>query len=280
MKATRLLHNLGQSIWLDNITCDLLGGGMLKGYIDELSVRSLTSNPTIFDHAIKSSANPISFQDTSGIQYRFPIKDVASLVLSRPALAVPVDATGSAKVIPQGTPITIRADETIGSARSTPGQLYAAMVTQDVPDGAGGVAIVDGAQAKLLVRDINSGGASHGPELVLDLFSVSDHGKEYCVVTTDVDVSNRKGVGANRRTAEYAAGGSGALFDAIIGGGKGAGIGAGAGAAGGLLTQIFTRGKAVKLPAESVNDVSPRPDPCAAPKTMTPNTSGIVATQQ
>lgn len=55
MKATRLLHNLGQSLWLDNITRDLLDSGTLEGYIEELSVTGLTSNPTIFDHAIKNS---------------------------------------------------------------------------------------------------------------------------------------------------------------------------------------------------------------------------------
>src|SRR5580658_2295564 len=56
MKATQALYNLGQSIWLDNITRDLLDSGVLKRYIDQLSVTGLTSNPTIFDHAIKSSS--------------------------------------------------------------------------------------------------------------------------------------------------------------------------------------------------------------------------------
>lgn len=56
MKATQLLHNLGQSLWLDNITRDLLTSGALKRYIDDLSVTGLTSNPTIFDHAIKNSS--------------------------------------------------------------------------------------------------------------------------------------------------------------------------------------------------------------------------------
>lgn len=55
MKATQLLHNLGQSLWLDNITRDLLNSGTLQLYISELSVTGLTSNPTIFDHAIKNS---------------------------------------------------------------------------------------------------------------------------------------------------------------------------------------------------------------------------------
>src|SRR5215813_11992487 len=55
MKATRKLHELGQSLWLDNITRDLLTSGTLRRYIDALSVTGLTSNPTIFDHAIKNS---------------------------------------------------------------------------------------------------------------------------------------------------------------------------------------------------------------------------------
>jgi transaldolase len=55
MKATRMLHELGQSLWLDNITRNLLNTGVLRRYIDELSVTGLTSNPTIFDHAIKNS---------------------------------------------------------------------------------------------------------------------------------------------------------------------------------------------------------------------------------
>src|SRR5258708_29648443 len=54
MKATQLLRNLGQSIWLDNITRDLLNSGTLNRYIAELSVTGLTQNPTLFDHAIKS----------------------------------------------------------------------------------------------------------------------------------------------------------------------------------------------------------------------------------
>ena len=57
MKGTQLLFNLGQSLWLDNITRDLLTSRTLQSYIDELSVTGLTSNPTIFDHAIKNSSS-------------------------------------------------------------------------------------------------------------------------------------------------------------------------------------------------------------------------------
>jgi transaldolase len=57
MKPSAKLHDIGQSLWLDNITRELLNKGTLKRYIDELSVTGLTSNPTIFDHAIKNSAS-------------------------------------------------------------------------------------------------------------------------------------------------------------------------------------------------------------------------------
>jgi transaldolase len=57
MKPTKTLHDLGQSLWLDNITRGLLNSGTLQRYIDEFSVTGLTSNPTIFDHAIKNSAD-------------------------------------------------------------------------------------------------------------------------------------------------------------------------------------------------------------------------------
>src|SRR4029434_11288138 len=55
MKQTGKLHDIGQSLWLDTITRELLNSGTLQRYIDELSVTGLTSNPTIFDHAIRNS---------------------------------------------------------------------------------------------------------------------------------------------------------------------------------------------------------------------------------
>ena len=54
--APKALNQLGQSLWLDNITRDLLDSGTLKRYVDDVSVTGLTSNPTIFDHAISRSS--------------------------------------------------------------------------------------------------------------------------------------------------------------------------------------------------------------------------------
>ncbi|MBW8059314.1 MAG: transaldolase, partial [Solirubrobacterales bacterium] len=55
MKPTEQLHELGQSLWLDNITRTMLGDGTLRRHIDELSITGLTSNPTIFDKAISGT---------------------------------------------------------------------------------------------------------------------------------------------------------------------------------------------------------------------------------
>jgi hypothetical protein len=156
-------------------------------------------------------------------------------------------------VIPVGTEITIRTDDTINAHDSGTGQLYGATISQDVFDAKNNVAIPAGTPAKLVIRDIGTGGAVHSADLVLDLFSVTLKGKEYRVDSSDVNINNKRGVGANKRTAEFGGGGAaiGALFGGIFGGGKGAGIGAAAGAGSGLLTQIFTRGKQVQVPAET-----------------------------
>jgi hypothetical protein len=200
-----------------------------------------------------TGVSPIPFMDAQGVGYQFPTKDVESLVLTRTRPAPPPAPAGPAKVIPVGTEITIRTDDAISARDSGTGQLYNATISQDVFDANNNVAIPAGTPAKLVIRDMGTGGAVHSADLVLDLFSISIGGKEYRVDSSDVNINNNRGVGANRRTAEYGGGGAaiGALFGGIFGGGKGAGIGAAAGAGSGLLTQIFTRGKQVQVPAET-----------------------------
>jgi transaldolase len=63
MKATEGLHELGQSLWLDNITREMLDSGQLQTYIDEYSVTGLTSNPAIFDKAIASGGYDDAIQE-------------------------------------------------------------------------------------------------------------------------------------------------------------------------------------------------------------------------
>jgi transaldolase len=72
MKPTKTLHDLGQSLWLDNITRNLVNSGTLQRYIEEFSVTGLTSNPTIFDHAIKNSADYDSDISQSASRAKLP----------------------------------------------------------------------------------------------------------------------------------------------------------------------------------------------------------------
>lgn len=225
-------------------------------------VQSLAFNSTTDTVALRggksysghfTGSNPVAFQDTQGIKYQFPTSDVDVIVFNRAGATPPPVASGSL-VIPSGADLPVRTDETIDSKNSYTGQTYAATITEDVQDTAGHVAIPAGSPAQLIIRKMSGGGVIHSPELVLDLYSVTIDKRQYAVVSSAVTENNRRGLGANRRTGELLGGGTalGALMGGIFGGGKGAGIGALAGAGGGLVTQAFTRGKEVKVPAESV----------------------------
>jgi nitroreductase len=84
--------------------------------------------------------------------------------------------------------------------------------------------------------------------------AVTVNGRQYRLETSDFVERGKQGVGANKRTAEFAGGGGafGSIVGAIAGGGKGAAIGALSGAAAGTVAQSATRGKGVRIPAETV----------------------------
>jgi len=134
------------------------------------------------------------------------------------------------------------------------GQTYAAEVTQDVRDSSGDCVIPRGANAQLLIKSATKGGRFRGAsDLVLDLVTVSIGGQSYHLNTADLAERGHSGIGANKRTGEFAGGGAaiGAVIGAIAGHGAGAAIGAASGAGGGALAEILTKG-AIKVPAESV----------------------------
>ena len=197
-----------------------------------------------------TGADPLTFKDNMGILYEFPRKDVESLVLSTAGTA-PAPPQG-AKVIAAGTEIHIRTDEKIDSEHASAGQRFAAEVVDAVDDLSGGVAIPAHSKAKLLIVS-ESGGGAGSPYMYLDLDTVSISGRVHRVYTSELKESNDKGFGKNKRTAQFLGGGAalGGLFGAILGGGQGAAIGAASGAGGGFLGQFFTRGKQVKVPAET-----------------------------
>src|SRR5579864_1798862 len=158
-------------------------------------------------------------------------------------------------VLPAGTHVSVRTEDTISSASAVEGQTYAAEAVEDVPDANGDVVIPRGSNAQIVIRSASKGGHFRGTsDLVLDLQSISVEGQQYNISTTDVKEAGKPGLGANKRTAIYTGGGAalGAIIGAIAGGGKGAAIGAGAGAGGGVLTQVLTKGSSIKVPSETV----------------------------
>lgn len=157
--------------------------------------------------------------------------------------------------LPAGSEISIRTNEAIDSGKAAEGQTFDAQVTRDARDANGAVVIPRGSSARIVIKSASKGGHFRGAsDLVLDLRSVTIHGRSYSIDTADISQKGKSGVGANRRTAEFTGGGAalGAIVGAIAGGGKGAAIGSGAGAGAGLLTQVLTKGGAIKVPAESV----------------------------
>ena len=155
--------------------------------------------------------------------------------------------------VPSGTELAIRTNENIDSKSAQVGQTFDAVVDKDVMGSGGEVLIPRGSQATLVLRDM-TGSTTGSSQLALDLNSITIDGRRYSVSTEDLPQSNNRGIGKNRRTGEMVGGGAvlGTLLGAIAGGGKGAAIGAVAGAAAGGTAQVLTKGKEVKVPAETV----------------------------
>lgn len=167
----------------------------------------------------------------------------------------PSNSASDSMQVPSGTQISVRTNEAIDASQATTGQTYSAEVAEDVHGPNGEVLIPRKSEAQLVIRQVSTGGAVGTPELALDLQSLTVNGHQYIVSTADLSHSTGKqGIGKNKRTAEMVGGGAllGTLVGAIAGGGKGAAIGAVAGAATGGTAQVLTRGKQVKVPAETV----------------------------
>jgi len=150
--------------------------------------------------------------------------------------------------IPAGTQIPVRVDQTIDVNVPSDGRVFTGSVSQDVMGDSGAVLIPRGAKAELIVQNL---GQNEG---TVDLDSISFDGHRYMVESEKYDVARKTGVGKNERTARYVGGGAvfGTIIGAIAGGGKGAAIGALAGGAAGAAGQTATRGRSVKVPAETV----------------------------
>ena len=181
-----------------------------------------------------------------------------ALGFSQPAAAQVYNNDTAASTITAGVNIPIRTSEAI-SASTEDGRIFRGVVDQDVYDTNGRLAIPRGSTAELMVK-------KDGGELAIDLESLTVNGQRYAVnvdPTKAVGTTGSLGdtvqtgagsIGANKDTATYIGGGAllGTIVGAIAGGGKGAAVGAAVGAAAGAGAQIYTHGKTVNVPAESL----------------------------
>jgi outer membrane lipoprotein SlyB len=105
-----------------------------------------------------------------------------------------------------------------------------------------------------MIRHLSSGGATGRPEMPLDIQSITVDGRRYLVSTRDLTRESDTEIARNKRTARTIGGGAalGTLIGAIAGGGKGAAIGVLVGVAGGAGTEVLTRERDVRVPAETV----------------------------
>ncbi len=155
--------------------------------------------------------------------------------------------------LPAGTEVAVRTNEDINAQTAVEGRTYSATVDRDVNDSSGNVVIPRGSDAEMVIRQVNEGGTLTSGNLILDLQSVRVNGRRYLVSTTDVQQGGNQGIGKNRRTGEFVGGGAllGTVIGAIAGGGKGAAIGALGGAVAGGAAQVATKGKEIRVPAET-----------------------------
>ncbi|MCU1284140.1 MAG: hypothetical protein JWO13_490 [Acidobacteriales bacterium] len=160
----------------------------------------------------------------------------------------------SSATIPNGTELSVRTNEAIDSKTANVGQTFSAVLAADVVDSSGSVTIPKGSDARLVIRSASGGSMTSASDLVLDVDNVTVAGINYIVSTGDMVQQGGQGVGANQKTAVMVGGGAalGTLIGALVGGGKGAAIGAAIGAGAGVGTEVLTKGKQVRVPAETV----------------------------
>lgn len=248
---------------------------------------TLQDGSTFSGTVTASSPSSITLQASTGETRTYPMSQVSAVQYAQPDQSAPASAStaqppagsppppGAAGsqpgpapaqpappapapvvlTIPSGTTLEVRNNEAIDSETAQPGQAYSGVVARDIRDSEGNVAIPHGSSATLVVRSASGQGKFQGQsDIVVDVASVNINGREHRLETSGVAERGQQGVGKNKRTAEFAGGGAalGGILGAIAGGGKGAAIGLLAGGAGGTAAQAATRGKAARIPPETL----------------------------
>ena len=161
--------------------------------------------------------------------------------------------TSRTDILPAETQLAIRTNENIDATQSDVGKTYSAEVARTIEDQNGNVLVPKGAPVALTIASVKNPTLGE-TQAELALHSITINGRRYLVSTNAVTQQGTGGLGKNKKTAEMVGGGAllGTVIGAVAGGGKGAAIGAVLGGAGGAGAQVLTKGKEVKVPAESV----------------------------
>lgn len=200
------------------------------------------------------AARTITFRHASGQSRRYPTSRVEAVEFLSAERSNRRATNGRSLEAPAGTELVVRTVETIDSRNAGADQTFSAIVEQDVANASGRVIVPERSSAQLMIRQMSAGGATGSPEMILDIQSITIDGRRYLVSTENVAIESGTGIGRNRRTAQTVGTGAalGTIIGAIAGGGKGAAIGGVVGAAGGAGAQVLTRGRDVRVPADTV----------------------------
>ena len=184
----------------------------------------------------------ITFRHADGASRRYPTSHVASLEFFSADRANPRAASARRLEVPAGTELMVRTIETIDSRNSGADQSFSGLVEQSVSDQSGHAIIPEGSSAQLVIRQGSANGKTGSPEMVLDVQSITVGGRRYLVGTSELTEDGDGGIGATRRTVETIAGSAavGTIIGAFPVGGTG------------VTTQVLTKGRDVKVPAETL----------------------------
>lgn len=196
----------------------------------------------------------IAFRHANGTTRRYPTSRVEAVEFLSADRANPLAPGGRRLEAPAGSELVVRTVEVIDSRNAGAEQTFSATIEEDVTNASGAVVIPARSSAQLMIRQLTSGGATGSPEMVLDIGSITIDGRRYQVSTEDMAVGSGTGIGKNKRTAQTVGTGAavGTIVGAIAGGTRGAAIGVLVGAAGGAGAQVLTRGRDVRVPADTV----------------------------
>jgi hypothetical protein len=196
------------------------------------------------------AARTITFRHADGVSRRYHTSQVEAVEFLSAERANPRAVSSRSLEAPAGTELVVRTVETIDSRNVGADQTFSALVEEAVTNATGRVIVPEKSSVQLIIRQLPSGGATGSSELVLDVQSITVDGRRYLVSTTDLTRGSDTGIGKNKRTAGTIGGGAalGTIIGTMAGGGKGAATGL-EGAAG---AQVLTRGRDVRVPAETV----------------------------